>query len=1211
MSDEVELKTSPQIELFERWKTQVQEIGGTDPLKHFVTDANLQIDLTKSHPGGLAQFLGSGKANLTNLVRDPLALAKAISVARAIEDKTNYLEANYGLATCYIAAGLVSLENGGFDLSLPILLWPVSLVAVQDDYQLVRVANPFVNPELLATFDQLFDVRIDQKKVLSKLEKQTDLMPMPVLDYLSDLGSSVSQLEIKRVLAVANFVPELSALRKASETTQRGCLTDFGAVKSQDAGSNAVSPASAKPVFDLDQNQLDLISRALNGENLAIETLPGCGYTQTVAALLANFAASNKRVLLLANRQQTIDEVHQRLCEAGLGGLIARNYKTWLDVVSGISRNEKAVASQLDSVTESLQPIKTRLEDYFVQLESVGESGVSILEAMQKLAALAAMPHAPTSVARIAAQQLPRREDISNQLELLFAASDLGIFEFGPGVSSWYKADFSDQAELENVQAVANRLASDTFPLLSAKLSDFIDYTQFTPATSVSAWGKYLKLFVGLRETLDRFNPEVLDRPLDDLITATSSRKIKGELSGKTRRRLKKLAKEFQRPGIQVSDINAALVAAKQQRQMWNEFSQSLKPPMVPTGINDALVTYQALLNDLELIQKHLPEAPNLIELPLVELESKLKSLRDQTQPLENYFEKKAKVDQLAELGLASVVDNFASIGIKRDRIAIEFDQIWFQSALEARLIQLGDFLGLDNDRLRSSEAQFSNLDSSIVKTNQVELANQLSRNWANALRENPKQVELFRTALKSGATNLGELSSVAPDLLSAVCPVIAAPALKVSTDIPQHMKFDLVLILDASGSTIAENYAGLQLAKQVVAFGDPAISIAAGFNIEPVENESQPAISAFNEIREHFGYGQLRVNYRQHGQILADFINREFYQNRMIIEPTANNYFGRSQLKVNVIAKENCAPNSEPGSNESLDSEVLKTVELIFNHVIWHPEDSLLVATCSAKHVGRIRASIDKGLKTRPDLKTWFDAHGREKFEVSTISNLRHRSADRIIFSIGFGKSQRGAVLSNFGDLSTVDANRALANLCVSARKELHLVSCFTEDELAKSESGEAVAMIAQMMGSAGNAAMSQADIEPDAIIEDLTLRLSKLGVTVKSSTDNRLIASFGNQGLIVETCWQLQGDSLSEKLRIRPKLLEALGWGYSRIYAFEIFADPDAVAKSIATRLGVGYSSSINENSWLGENSSSVSNGSTNSNDERLERDRPPHWG
>ncbi|MFM6980876.1 MAG: hypothetical protein ACKOWE_05680 [Micrococcales bacterium] len=1209
MPTEPESTSKSPTELWDSWRLQLSELGGANPLRNFELNDSAQIDLTKSHPGGLAQFVSSGNVKLSNLVRDPLALTKANAAAYRIHEKARSLREAFGIESTYLVGAVASLTGSGYDLSLPVLLWPIALDALADDYQVQRIAEPLVNPELVSSFEDCFNVKIDQRKLLAKLNDGSDLVPMSVLEYLSDLGSNGNQLELKRVLAIGNFAPDVHANRHQANVAM-GSAAEALASANQNTGD--LSADSVLNVFDLDSNQQNLIKRALAEENFAVETLPGCGYTQTVAAILANFAYQQKRVLLVANRSQTISEVTDRLTQVGLAGLVARNDHGWLDVISAISRNEKAQPSDLAAIEKQHQLASDSISNYFEKLKAVDSTfGVSIMDCLGKLAELAAMPHAPLTTAKL--ENLRPRAEYSAELELLEKAANLGLFEFGPNQSAWFGANFSTEAELEQSLAVANRLRDQTFPQLSEKLSKFIDQAEFAPAKSVEQWGEYLRLFVGLRETLDRLKPEVFDRPLDDLLIATAARKVKGEMTGKTRRRLKKLAKEFIRPGITVSDINASLSAAKLQRETWAKYTTSLKPPMVPVGINDALVTYQALVNDLLQVESHLAKHENLESLDLSVLAARLDSLCDDVQPLQNYSEKAQLQMKLAASGLQSLVADFGRLQIKAEHLVVEFDQAWWQSALERVLLPVAEVVALPVEKLSEAEASFCALDSARVAHSQLQLAKQLSINWSEVIRNYPAQVELFRSLLKSGRTTLQELIAVAPELLFAVSPVLAYPALRVATELPDDLLFDVVIILDAAGSATAENLAALNRAKQVIAFGDPVISSAIGFETEPVEPIESRQSSTFDEVKQAFGSELLRLNYRTSGQILGSFVNREFYQNRIVFQASLDDYLGKSHVQLNLISEGNQAPEAK-SSNESLDAEVIKTVELVFNHAVWFPEESLLVATASDLHADRVRASVKNGLKNRPDLQAWFDSHGFERFEVSTISKLRHRIADRVIFSIGFGKSKHGAVLSNFGDLSRPDGKRALANLLVSARRELHVVSCFTAEELEKADLQNGAAYLSHLLKAASQVQIEESDFDSDPMLTDLALRLRKLGATVKFGfgQDLEMIVSYSNRAMVICPDWRLTGESVSEKLRLRPNLIKALGWEYQRVFAFDLFSDPVTLAESIAKELGLKVKNAGQksfEQDWTEE--SNETTGTFESNDSRLKSERPPHWG
>jgi hypothetical protein len=93
------------------------------------------------------------------------------------------------------------------------------------------------------------------------------------------------------------------------------------------------------------------------------------------------------------------------------------------------------------------------------------------------------------------------------------------------------------------------------------------------------------------------------------------------------------------------------------------------------------------------------------------------------------------------------------------------------------------------------------------------------------------------------------------------------------------------------------------------------------------------------------------------------------------------------------------------------------------------------------------------------------------------------------------------------------------------------------------------------------------------EPMLADLAKRLEKRGVTVSLDHAHQiaLAASYKGKAVAVETDAVLAQGSLRESLRLRPELLRRLGWHYIRIHAFELFADPEAVATRIAALIGM----------------------------------------
>jgi hypothetical protein len=373
------------------------------------------------------------------------------------------------------------------------------------------------------------------------------------------------------------------------------------------------------------------------------------------------------------------------------------------------------------------------------------------------------------------------------------------------------------------------------------------------------------------------------------------------------------------------------------------------------------------------------------------------------------------------------------------------------------------------------------------------------------------------------------------------------------------------------------------------------------------------PTQSAFEVLRDTFGAEVIRISYRTGGQALGALVNREFYQNRIIFEPTADEFLGREKSTIELVTENNRADVN--ASVESLDSEVARTAELVFNHALWQPQDSLLVVTPSPKHAVRVKEAIHEGMRNRPQLAKFFESHGRERFEVLTLNDMQHRIADRVIFSVGFGRNQHGQIGNDFGQLSQPDSRRALANLLVSARRQITTVACFTAVDLQGEELGAGAVFLRDLLGSKLGKPLG--DLERDALLADLGLRIKKLAIRTDFNFGNRLplVASFANNAIVVLPDSAIDTNDPSYSLRLRPALLKAMGWQVMRVSSFDLFADPQAVAYRVAEALGVSLRDKpltmFDESDRAFEDTDLAWGERSQSNDQRLRDDKPPHWG
>jgi len=1205
-------------EQYRQWLEQIRGIGGANPLTNLDTEVLGLVDLERAHSIGLSLFTKSHSGLLANLVRDPIAYSKAITEARRIKIKSERLASNFGVDSLFLLAGAVDFSHRGLDLRTPVILWEAELIRKGADFELSLVDQPIVNPELILTLQREFGITLNVQKIIKLYVESTDLVPITLLSYLADVTREVPELEIQRTLVLTNAT--IAPTLMLHELPDRPNQLVNQIAQRQAPVANKQNLRAPLIAADADQPQTKIIERALNGESFAVETLPGAGYTQTVANILGALCASGKRALVLAPRRQTLNELNARLASIGLYGLVVRSYAPWLDVISAISRFEKAEPADLASALERKEQAVRALENYYDSLERKHTVlGISIGDALKELAQLSALPKPPKTTARITGPALFETRNRTSALAILHEAVELGEFSEQNQLSPWFNAQFEDVSEVPRTLGLASRLADDVLPNLGQKLDDVANQVHFPEANNVSTWGEYLRLLINIRNTLDRFKPEVFDRPLTDLIAATSPRQEKSSMSGKTRRALAKHAKEYVRAGVSVTDIHTALLQIEEQSEQWRQLCQQPIRPVVPLGLDDTQVIYQSLMADLIKLDSHLdpdPKRKNLIELPLAELTSTLRSLATETAPLDNLVAKNDLRRRVSELGLTALVRSLAKNGARNDELVAEFDQCWWLSAFEYLLSGDNSFTSYSPEVLAQLETDFVKADLQVQNETRKEISFRTSSNWHEAIETHFKEAQNFKLLLKQKVNQMPLLAQ-AKNIWPLVANHISSSPYEISEEITES-NFDLVIIMDAAGTTIPENLSGLMRGKQVIALGDPMIAVPSGFEVEwqlSLKAKAPEAPSAFDVIREVYGVEQLRRSYRLKGQLFGQLLNKEFYQGRLEVEPTANEFDGKSALELVIVDGDTRSNANKSASTESPEAEVQKVIELILDHVRQTPEESLLVVSASGKHVENLHVALQLALEANLDLLEFFQKHGREKFEIATLADLNHRLADRIIFSIGFGRTSNGKVLNHFGLLNEPEAKRWMANMLVSARYRMTIVSCFSAYDLPELKADGAAEYLENLLRPIYNEQVESDTFDSDPMLGDLARRLKRFGIRVVEGIGERipLVASYGNQNLIVEPDWSNTNLNLTERIRLRPTLLRNLGWGYQRVYSFEVFSDPQAVAERIAARLGVDITPTMLNTAPVArvfEDTDAAWGERTVSHDDQMKADKPPHW-
>lgn len=1179
----------------DRLRALAAELGGPSTLLHY-DDAGGGIEITKAHPGSLPQFITGRSTLLSNLFRDEFALRNARLAADRITAKNVELRTARGIEPVNLAVGLASWRIGGLACTAPILLRPLGIRRHHSDFELKLRGSFTVNPELVRALRTHFGIDLDGQALAALAYDGGVFKPQPVIDHLRALAASIESFTVHPRLVVSTFAdvgatmardavdldhPVLNAL--AGHPDDRETLTlrrEVPVVPSPDERA----PASDTLLLDADAEQEGVLARITAGHSLAVHTLPGTGGTQTVINAVGSLVRDGKRVLVVSARRSTLDGVRHRLAGIGLPGLAVSPRDLQRDLIRAIGRNEKAEQPKVGDIDDALVRLRGVLRDYRSAVTARHpDLGVSVLEVLRRLAELANQTPTPTAAARFDIRVLTRlAPERGKAADALAAAARLGEFRFGPDDSPWYGVTFTTTTAARSAHALAGRLHRQDVPNLLERGYELIAQTRMRPFHTVSELGAYLRLLQGIRDSLDRFSPTVFERPLGELIQAHGPRRDAPSLTGTQRRRLKRLSREYVRPGVHIADMHEALLRVQQQRTEWQRYVDAGVIPAVPLGLADVHVAWQRVDADLAELDGIVGRggADKLASLPVAQLVRTLAGLAAESAVFDNLVERATLRTELAALGLEPLLAELSVRHVPEDQVGAELEYAWWQSALEHLLRTDRRLLGANTAVVDRLERDFRLVDEAHAAASGPLLAAQLARQWRIGIVDHPAEAAALKHALKNGGATAHDLVTAAPTLLRALAPVWLASPYDVP-HIPDALDFDVVVIADAAAVCLAEAVPALRRARQVVVFGDPVTQKPTPFRVSagiPPEDDT-PAepfdeTSAFERLAELLPVATLTRSYRAGGEDLAELVNDAFYGGELVSLPWAGSYLGRGSLSVDYVEGGTGAPDPVSGAVESPDAEVRRVVSLVVEHAVNRGSESLMVVTASAKHAERVRAAVEAAFAGRSDVADFVSRDTAEPLAVLTLEESVAESRDRVIFSLGFGLTKHGRVLSDFGDLSTPDGERLLTVGMTRARRSMVIVSSIRPSAFDDGRLEHGAATLMSILGGIASRAREQRlEDLADPLTRALARELRRLGVSVDVHYRGLLplVAQYDGRAVVAESDPETIGESLRESLRLRPQILRRLGWHYVRVHSFDLYSDPAAVAARIAAMLGV----------------------------------------
>ena len=402
---------------------------------------------------------------------------------------------------------------------------------------------------------------------------------------------------------------------------------------------------------------------------------------------------------------------------------------------------------------------------------------------------------------------------------------------------------------------------------------------------------------------------------------------------------------------------------------------------------------------------------------------------------------------------------------------------------------------------------------------------------------------------------------------------------LAVAQYLHRGMKFDLVVIDEASQMTPENAVGALSRAAQAVVVGDTKQLPPTSFfqkvlddshTEDDLREDSESILDmanvAFMPVR------QLRWHYRSRHSALIQFSNQWMYKGELTIFPSAQE--DHPDLGVELI--------EVPGAYKSRRNEIeaRAIVRAAMHHMVHRPELSLGICTMNSDQKELILEEFererDRNAKVQAFVEKWDEENDAlEEFFVKNLETIQGDERDVMMISTLYGPEMPGGkVLQRFGPINSAHGHRRLNVLFTRAkRKIITFTSMKPTDILVDDSKNLGVRMfrawleysktghIPEMAGQQG---------ETESPFEDyVATQIERLGCEVVPQVG---VAGFRIDLGIRHPDWPYgyilgvecdgaayhSSKSSRDRDRLRQEVLEGLGWRLHRIWSTDWFRNP-----------------------------------------------------
>ena len=360
---------------------------------------------------------------------------------------------------------------------------------------------------------------------------------------------------------------------------------------------------------------------------------------------------------------------------------------------------------------------------------------------------------------------------------------------------------------------------------------------------------------------------------------------------------------------------------------------------------------------------------------------------------------------------------------------------------------------------------RFADLDRAFIAGNRRRLASTLyqrrPRLHGGASGGSEAGILLGEFSRKRGHMPIRQLMLSAGGLIQRIKPCFMMSPLSIAQFLdPRTVRFDVIIFDEASQVRPEDALGAFLRGNHVTVMGDtrqlPPTSffdhIVAGDDGDSDDVQAAPVSdveSILHLCRRSFPTKILKWHYRSRHESLIAVSNQEFYDNQLLIYPSAVDKAEHLGLKL-VHLPEALYDRGRSSVNRK---EARAVAEAAIEHYHRYPDKSLGVGAFNIKQQQAILEEVELQLRLHPEMQEFFSSGRDEHFFVKNLETIQGDERDVIFLSIGFGFDEPpGAnrrLNRNFGPLNHEGGERRLNVLVTRAREKCVVFSNFHASDL------------------------------------------------------------------------------------------------------------------------------------------------------------------